>query len=319
MNSLSFVIPVYNNAESLGELFDRLHNALAEITEKYEIIFIDDGSVDHSWGIIQSICSKDERVVGIRFSRNFGQHPAINAGMQRATGEITVLMDADLQDRPEELTNLLSPFQLENPGDLEIVYTQFQMESGGRSRLTSRIFGRVFTKLSGNKHPSNVGTYRAFTSKVRRALLEYPEGGAVYGPLMVQMGFNQTFVQVSRSEAIGRRTSYTFGKRVALAISVLISYSAFLHWVVTLTGVTLTTLSAIFLSVMTVQYAIGERTLMNGQVLLIGITLLLSGVSLMCMGILTAYITRIYQQVLARPRFHISHELGSGLSDGSKT
>jgi polyisoprenyl-phosphate glycosyltransferase len=319
MNSLSFVIPVYNNAKSIGELFDRLQNALTEITEKYEIIFIDDGSVDNSWGIIQSICSKDERVVGIRFSRNFGQHPAINAGMRRATGEITVLMDADLQDRPEELANLLSPFEFENSDDLEVVYTQFQMESGGKSRLTSRIFGRVFTKLSGNKHPSNVGTYRAFTSKVRRALLEYPEAGAVYGPLMVQMGFNQTFVQVSRSEAIGRRTSYTFGKRVALALSALIAYSAFLHWIVTLTGIALTTISAFYLSLMTIQYVVGDRTLMNGQVLLIGITVLLSGVSLMCIGILTAYITRIYQEVLARPRFHISHELGSGLIDGSTT
>ena len=228
-------------------------------------------------------------------------------------------MDADLQDRPEELANLLSPFQSENAGDLEIVYTRFQMESGSKSRLTSRVFGRVFTKLSGNKHPSNVGTFRAFTSKVRRALLEYPEAGAVYGPLMVQMGFKQTFVQVSRSEAVGRRTSYTFGKRVALAISALIAYSAFLHWIVTLTGIALTTGSAIYLSVMTIQYAIGDRTLINGQILLIGITVLLSGVSLMCIGVLTAYITRIYQEVLARPRFHISRELGSGLTDGTRT
>jgi dolichol-phosphate mannosyltransferase len=313
MKSLSLVIPVYNNAQALQELSDRLHVALSEITKTYEIIFIDDGSVDDSWRMIKSICKTDERVVGIRLSRNFGQHPAINAGMRRATGDITILMDADLQDRPEELANLLSPFKTEN--DLEIVYTQFQMETGSKSRLTSRIFSKVFTKLSGNNHPSNVGTYRAFTRKVRLALLEYPETGAVYGPLMVQMGFNQTFVQVSRSEAVGRGTSCTFGKRVALAISALIAYSAFLHWIVTLTGIALTIISAVFLSLMTIQYAIGDRTLMSGQVLLIGITVLLSGVSLMCTGILTAYITRIYQEVLSRPRFHVSQELGSGLAD----
>ena len=317
MKSLSFVIPVYNNAESIQELFERLHNSLLVITDKYEIIFIDDGSVDQSWSIIKSICAKDERVVGIRFSRNFGQHPAINAGMRRATGEITVLMDADLQDQPEELANLLSGFQTGE--DLEIVYTQFQIESGGKSRLTSRIFGKVFSKLNGNGHPTNVGTYRAFTSKVRQALLEYPEAGAVYGPLMVQMGFKQTFVKVSRSEAVGRKTSYTFRKRAALAVSALIAYSSFLHWIVTLTGIAFTMISAIYLSLMSIQYVIGDNKLMNGQTLLIGITVLLSGVLLMCIGILTAYTTRIYQEVLSRPRFHISNELGAGLTAGSNT
>jgi dolichol-phosphate mannosyltransferase len=316
MKSLSFVIPVFNNAESIRELFDRLQVALARITSKYEIIFIDDGSMDQSWAVIRSICATDVRVIGIRLSRNFGQHPAINAGMRKATGDITILMDADLQDRPEELEKLLDPFELEQ--DVEVVYTQFEMESGGKSRFTSRVFSRVFTKLSGNNHPLNVGTFRAFSSKVRNSLLEYPEAGAVYGPLMVQMGFNQAFVQVSRSEAAGRRTSYTFGKRLALAISALIAYSNLLHWIITLTGVIFTFLSALYLSVMTVQYVINDKTLMNGQVLLIGITVLMSGVSLMCIGILTAYITRIYQEVLARPRFHIAHELGSGLLDGTE-
>ena len=317
MKSLSLVIPVYNNAESLPELLDRLHNSLKAITKKYEIILIDDGSTDSSWGIINSFCANDDRVVGIRLSRNFGQHPAIRAGMKRATGDITIWMDADLQDRPEELEKLISPFEIEN--DLEIVYTQFWMESGGKSRITSRLFGRLFQKLSGNSHPPNVGTYRAFTSKVRQAVLEYSETGAVYGPLMVQMGFNQTFVQVSRSEAIGRRSSYTFRKRVALAISALISYSAFLHWLVSLAGLVLASMGAIFLSVMTIQYAAGARTLIGGQVLLIGITLLFSGVTLMCIGILTAYTTRIYLEVLDRPRFHISQELGTGLLKPTET
>lgn len=317
MRSLSFIIPVYNNAVTLRELFDRLRNALGPITDRYEIIFIDDGSEDQSWDLIKLMCSEDDHVVGIHLSRNFGQHPAINAGLQRAQGDITVLMDADLQDRPEELAKLLRPFDTQD--DLDIVYTQFELESGGKSRLSSRIFNRVFTRISGSKQPPNVGTYRAFTRKVREGLLEYPELGAVYGPLMVQMGYDQTFVQVARSEAVGRKTSYTFGRRVALAVSALISYTAFLHWVVTLTGVALTALSGLYLAAITIQYLIGDRVLVNGQLLLIGITVLLSGVALMCIGILTAYTTRIYQEVLARPRFHISRQLGSGLGDRAES
>ena len=315
MRSLSFVIPVYNNAVTIRELFDRLSDALRPITDEYEIIFIDDGSVDESWNLIRTIGSEDERVVGIHFSRNFGQHPAISAGLQRARGEITVLMDADLQDRPEELAKLLEPFDRQDA--LDIVYTQFELESGGKSRLTSRLFNRAFARISGSNQPPNVGTYRAFSRKVRQALLEYPEVGAVYGPLMVQMGYDQTFVTVARSEAVGRKTSYTFGKRLALAVSALISYSAFLHWIVTLTGLALTLLSGLYLTAITIQYIVGTRVLVNGQLLLIGITILLSGVTLMCIGILTAYTTRIYQEVLARPRFHIARELGSGLADGA--
>ena len=311
--SLSFIIPVYNNASTVSELFDRLTVALEPVTDDYEIIFINDGSSDESWKMIRSTCNKDDHCVGIQLSRNFGQHPAINAGLERARGEITVLLDADLQDRPEELHKLLAPFAADD--ELDIVYTQFELEPGARSRMTSRIFNRVLVRITGNTQHTNVGTYRAFTRKVREALLDYPEANAVYGPLMAQMGYSQAYVTVTRSAAVGRETSYTFRKRVTLAISALISYNSLLHWIVTLTGVVLSALSAIFLVVITVQYATGTRVLVNGQLLLIGITVLMSGVLLMCIGVLTAYTTRIFQEVLARPKFHIAQELGSGLTD----
>jgi glycosyltransferase involved in cell wall biosynthesis len=303
---------VYNNASSVRELFDRLCVALEPITDEYEVIFINDGSSDDSWKIIRSMCTENTHCVGIQLSRNFGQHPAINAGLERARGDITVLMDADLQDRPEELSKILAPF--ESDEELEIVYTRFEMEAGGKSRVTSRIFNRLFIRITGSNLPSNVGTYRAFTRRVREALLDYPEVGAVYGPLMVQLGYEQTYVTVSRSAAVGRKTSYTFGKRLELAISALISYNSFLHWVVTLAGVFMSGLSGLFLTAITVQYLAGTRALVNGQLLLIGITVLLSGVLLMCIGILTAYTTRIFHEVLSRPKYHVARELGSGLA-----
>lgn len=311
MTSISVLIPVYNNALTIRELFERLCTAISPFTDHYEVIFVNDGSSDDSWPIIRAMCKENAHCVGIQLSRNFGQHPAINAGLQRATGDITVLMDADLQDRPEELIKLLAP--LEDDIDIDIVYTRFVLESGGKSRLTSRIFHWVYARATGNSMPANVGTYRAFRSTVRDALLTYPERGAVYGPLMVQMGFENTYVTVARSPAVGRETSYTFGRRLALAISALISYSSFLHWIVTCIGVLLTALSGIFLTVMTIQYLSGTRALVNGQLLLIGITVLMSGVLLMCIGILTAYTTRIFQEVLARPKYHVAREAGVGL------
>lgn len=314
MPSVSVLIPVYNNASTISELHERLDASLRPLTNDFEIIFVNDGSADNSWAVISDLCKRNPQVVGIQLSRNFGQHPAINAALRRARGEITVLMDADLQDRPEELPKLLAPFSADE--NLDIVYTQFVMDAGGKSRLTSRLFHAMFARMTGsNRIPSNAGTYRAFTRRVTDALLDYPERNVVYGPLMVQMGFEQTYVTVARSPAVGRKTSYTFSKRLALAVSALISYSSILHWFVTIAGLILTSLSGIFLAVITVQYLAGTRPLVNGQLLLIGITVLMSGVLLMSIGILTAYTTRIFQEVLARPKYHVSREIGAGLAE----
>jgi polyisoprenyl-phosphate glycosyltransferase len=154
-----------------------------------------------------------------------------------------------------------------------------------------------------------------FTARVREALLDYPERAAVYGPLMAQMGFEFEYMTVARAEAVGRKTSYTFSKRLSLAISSLVSYSSFLHRLVTWAGLILTTLSTIFLTVLVIQYATGFRVLLNGQLLLIGITVLTSGVLMMTVGILTAYTFRIFQEVLARPRYHVSREVGNGIDE----
>jgi glycosyltransferase involved in cell wall biosynthesis len=311
MPSVSVLIPVYNNATTLHELHQRLGVVLETVTDEFEIIFVDDGSSDDSLGIIRQMAKDDPHVVGLALSRNFGQHPAISAGLERACGDLTVLMDADLQDRPEELPRLLEPF--DSDPDIDIVYTTFEMESGQKSRVTSRLFWAVYSRLTDLHLPPNLGTYRAFTAAVREALLTYPERGAVYGPLMSQMGYQQQFVKVARAEAVGRKTSYTFRRRLSLAISSMISYGKFLHRFVTWVGLVLTALSVAYLAVLVIQYLTGFRELVNGQLLLLGITVLMSGVLLMTVGVLSAYTYRIFQEVLARPRYHIARSYGQGL------
>jgi dolichol-phosphate mannosyltransferase len=105
--SVSVVIPVYGNEQFLEELADRLIKTRMGLDRAFEIIFVDDGSLDGSWEVIEGLSSRHREVVGLRLSRNFGQHPAISAGFERAVGDVTVLMDADLQDPPEELPRML--------------------------------------------------------------------------------------------------------------------------------------------------------------------------------------------------------------------
>lgn len=312
--SLSVLIPVYNNAESLVELHRRLITTLESMERRFEIIFVNDGSADASLKILRGLASEDERCVVLSLSRNFGQHPAISAGLTRASGEITVLMDADLQDLPEELPRLLAP--LDDP-EVDIVYTEFELIDGRKSRLTSRLFHRAFAKLTNVDIPPTLGTYRAFSRRVRDALLEYPERNVVYGPLMAQMGFVHVYISVHRAPPTGRQTSYSFRRRLSLAVSSVISYGSFLHRFVIGAGLSLTLLSGGYLFVVVVQYVSGFRALPDGQLLLLVITVLMSGVLLMTVGVLTAYTYRIFQEVLVRPRFHVGREYGRGLPRGT--
>ena len=208
---------------------------------------------------------------------------------------------------PRNCRRLLQAF--DDEPDVDIVYTTFEMDDGGRSRLTSRLFHAVFARLTDVDIPQNLGTYRVFGAAVRRALLDYPERSAVYGPLMAQMGFTNRYVHVTRAHAVGRESSYTFRRRLALGMSSIISYGSFLHRFVMWIGLSLTILSAGYLIVLTVQYVGGYRDLVNGQLLLLGITVLMSGVLLMTVGVLTAYTFRIFQEVLARPRYHVARRV----------
>lgn len=309
MTSISVIVPVYNNEVTLDELWTRLVAALEPLATEFEVVFVNDGSRDASWAIISRIAAADDRCIGLQLSRNFGQHPAIGAGLERCRGDLTVLMDADLQDRPEELPRLITEF---DDKAVEIVYTSWEM-SGKRASLTSRLFYAVFAWLASLDLPSNLGTYRAFRSTVRQELLRYQEQGAVYGPLMSQMGFTSRFVTVQRDKAGGRTTSYTFRRRLGLAVSALIAYSDLPHKIVTWTGLTLTLGGVVYLILLLTQYLVGDRPLQGGITLLIGITVLMSGVLLMSVGILTAYVYRIFHEVLGRPRFHIAREVGSGI------
>jgi len=309
MISVSVVVPVYNNEVTVKELWARLVVSLESLVDQFEVIFINDGSSDASWSIISSLADADPRCVGLQLSRNFGQHPAIGAGFERARGDLIVLMDADLQDRPEELSALLSPFSEDG---VEIVYSRWEM-GDAKASPTSRLFHALFARLSGIDMPSNIGTYRAFRRSVRSELLRYREQGAVYGPLMSQMGFDHRYVTVLRDKPGGRDTSYSFRRRLALATSALVSYSDLPHRVVTWAGTIMATGGVVFLSILLVQYAVGDRPLQGGITLLIGITVLTSGVLLMSVGVLTAYVYRIFHEVLGRPRFHIASRVGVGL------
>lgn len=307
---VSIVAPVYNNGPTLEPLADRVKAAMGG--RAYELIFVNDGSRDDSPQILRRLAAERREVVVISFTRNFGQHPAIGAGFESARGEYVVLMDADLQDRPEDIPVLLGEL-----GDgVEVVYTTKREAEDYSSRLTSRLYHYIFSRIVGQPVPTNIGTFRAFTRRVNEALLSYPERGILYGPLMVYMGFRAKFVEVSHGPRQHGQSAYTLRSRLMLAVNSLISYTDLPHRVLVGVGLTLITGSLLYGGLVLIQYAIGGAALPAGMTLVVLILVLMFGTLTLSLGIIGSYVFRVYQEVLRRPRYLIAETLNLKTSRG---
>jgi dolichol-phosphate mannosyltransferase len=295
---ISVVLPVYKTAEYLRELHARLRATLEPLGE-FEIVLVDDGSPDGAWAVIAELARGDRRVKGIRLSRNFGQHPAICAGFEHAGGGLIVLMDADLQDRPEDIPLLLAHLK----DDHDVVYTVKQgEEEPALTRLTSRLYHGAVSRLTGAQVPRNVGTFRLFTRRMLRALLAHPERQVLYGPLMFHVGFEYAVVPVLHPGRRGR-SSYSFRRRLALAVDSLMSYTDFPHRFLVNFGGLILVLSVLYSVALGLRYLLAPGPLPPGLTLLALLVTVSLGSVMVGLGVIGMYVFRVYQEVLRRPRY----------------
>lgn len=304
---VSLLIPVYNNAPYLRELISRTKLVLGPAGIAFEMVLVDDGSRDESWEILAESAEQDRRVKAMRLSRNFGQHAAISAALEHASGNRFVLMDADLQDRPELIPELLRKL---DGGAHDIVYTvKVGGDDGIFKRLTSHAFHGMVSDATGSNHVANVGTFRAFNDKIAKALRDYRERGVVYGPLMHTIGYDVAFVQVQRDPRIGSPSSYSFAKRLALAFQSIVSYSTLLQRLLLWSGGAICAATMLYLLVVVLQYLMGRPGLAQGLTLLIVLMLFLIGLIVLSLGILASYMFLIYREILDRPRYHVQRAI----------
>jgi dolichol-phosphate mannosyltransferase len=300
---ISVLVPVYNNERTLDTLCERLAATLAG--RDYEVLLVNDGSRDGSWTVLSRLAAADPRIKVIRFSRNFGQHPAIAAAIDHATGEVIVLMDADLEDQPEHIPALVTGLAEK---ECDIVYTvKEQTRESGRD-LTSTFYHYVFSRIVGVPVPRRLGTFRAFTRKVLLALKEFPERHVLYGPLMFYVGFRYAVVPVSRGERPGR-SSYSFRKRLALALNSLVTYTDLPPMAFATIGFALVVLPLLYALTVVAQYFVIGRSLPQGLTIVVLLLCVLTGMLMLAVGTLGVYIFRIFQEVLARPRYLIDETL----------
>lgn len=301
---ISIVIPAYNNAPCLEELVRR--TALALSGREFEIIFINDGSKDNTLDELRRLGRDDSRVKAISLSRNFGQHPATGAGLEHACGEWIVIMDGDLQDRPEDIPHLLDKLK----DGVEIVYTvKASNNESLLTNLTSRLFHYTYSRTAGVNVPQGIGTFRAFTRKFLDALLLFKERNILYGPLMVYMGFPHDIHHVPHEARGHGKSSYTFLKRLSLALNALVTYTDIPYRGLMYLGAGTIGLTVIYGLFNLLQYLLAGRILMGGLTVVIMLILFFCGTVFTVLGLLGIYIFRIFQEVLARPRYLIAERI----------
>ena len=304
---ISVVIPVYNNAGSLTEMTARLLKNLGLCANTYEIIYVNDGSKDNSLSILKQLSAENHSVKIIDLSRNFGQHPAICAGFEHASGETIILMDADLQDSPEDIVQLVKTLRSEGS---DVVFTI--KKSGDKkitSRLTSTLYHYVFSRVVKTNVPLNIGTFRAFNRKFLDGILQFKEVNILYGPLMFYMGFKTFFLELSYNERPHGKSSYTFKKRLQLAVNSLISYTDIPHRVSIMFGFVLLIGSILYSFFVMLQYFIFGSSLPSGSTLILMVLCLTLGSVMMTLGVIGSYVFRVYQEVLHRPRFLVQEKI----------
>ena len=219
---LSIVSPVYRAEEIVEQLVSEIHQAVSQITDSYEIVLVEDGSPDRSWEAIQRVCKHDIKVKGVKLSRNFGQHAAITAGLETAKGEWVVVMDCDLQDRPDEIPRLLGKAK----EGYELVFAQRQVRQDGFfKKLSSQLFYKVFSYLTDTIQDSSVANFGIYHRKVVDAVISLGDTIRFFPTMTQWVGFQRAYLAVKHDERASGISSYSWNKLIELAFNNIISFS----------------------------------------------------------------------------------------------
>lgn len=307
---LSVIVPCYNEDAVIRETHRGLVEVLSEISNLlFEIIYIDDGSLDTTLSILREIQCNDERVRVISFSRNFGHQIAVTAGLEHASGDAVVLIDADLQDPPEVIGDMV---QLWRNG-VDVAYgTRVEREGETAFKLwTAKAFYRLINRMSDITIPLDTGDFRLMDRQVVDALLSMPERDRFIRGMVAWIGFRQEPVPYKRAARIAGTTKYPFMKMMRFATDGILSFSMVPLRIASWMG-----LFAAGLSFAGIFYALALRLFTNiwvtGWTLLFISLLFLGGVQLIFLGVVGEYLGRVYGEVKRRPLYLMKECLGLG-------
>ena len=312
---LSVIIPCYNEEPVLRATHERLTGVLTELPWlDYELLYVNDGSMDHTQQILTQLQLHDPRVRVLRLSRNFGHQIAVTAGLEAASGDAVLVIDADLQDPPEVIPEMVKLWRDGN----DVVYG-IRVEREGESTFklwTAKIFYRLINRLSETKMPLDAGDFRLLDRKVVEVIKTMPERARFLRGMVSWAGFRQVSLPYHRLARHAGDSKYPFRKMVHFAMDGIISFSLAPLKLAIWTG-----FLAIWIAVAGIIVAIIarllEKGLARGWASLFVAVLFMGGVQLVSLGIIGEYLGRIYTEVKRRPLYVVQERLG--FADQSKT
>ncbi len=301
----SLVIPVYKSRNTLEELYSRIVKVLSKKGFNYEVIFIDDGSDDGSWNLLEKFCRKDKHVKAVQLTQNFGQHNAIMCGFREARGKYVITLDDDLQNPPEEIPKLIKKI---NEG-YDLVYGEYSYKQHSYFRnlgsMVIQMLYKFIFKVSGN-----LTSFRIIRREIISNILDYQRNYTFIDGLLAWQTKNIGYVLVKHDKRRGGASGYTFKKLIQLSLNMLTNFSIFPLQLASIIGFILS-----FLGIGIGVYFILKKILfgipVTGFASIIASITVFSGAQLITIGLIGEYIGRIHLNLNNKPQYRIRKILNS--------
>ncbi|MEA4889827.1 MAG: glycosyltransferase family 2 protein [Clostridiaceae bacterium] len=316
----SLVVPLYNEEAVIEENYRRLTGILRGLGKPYEIIYVNDGSRDRTGFLVRNLCRQDPNVKLLTFSRNFGHQTAITAGMDYASGDAVIIIDADLQDPPEIIPQLIERWE----EGYDVVYGRRVVREGEAwfKKYSARCYYRLLRRITDVDIPVDTGDFRLIDAKVCAALSQLPEHNRYIRGMISWLGFRQTYVDYVRAPRFAGETKYPMKKMFTLALDGITSFSYKPLKLGIGIGLLLSVCSFCFLLFVFIARLFNLVVMEPGYASMMCVILFFFGIVLIMLGIIGEYIARIFEEAKNRPLYVICDRTGefgrSGRPDGEK-
>lgn len=305
MTHISVVAPIYNEEQNIEEFASRVKIALEKISTDYKIFFIDDGSKDGSWLKIKKLSENDNKITGLKFSKNFGHHYAITAGLNHVDSDWVIVMDTDLQDRPEVIPEL---YQKAQEGFDVVFVSRINRPESITYRSLQKLFYFILKVSSGIKFDSSQANFSIISRKVVEAFNKFPEQARFYGSTILWLGFKRTSINAEHGTRFKGKPSYNFKKRLKLASDIILAFSDRPLKFAVVIGL-LFSLISLVMTIYVLFRALFDEFTVTGWASLILSIFLIGGVQISILGILGIYISKVFNEVKSRPLYLIDEKI----------
>jgi glycosyltransferase involved in cell wall biosynthesis len=306
--ALSVVIPCYNEAACLDQLYARVSAAArAAVGEDFEILFINDGSKDHSWPVMQRLAATDPHLVAINLSRNHGHQLALTAGLDLCAGEQILIIDADLQDPPELLADMRRVMTAQ---DADVVYAVRRKRAGESlfKKVTAAAFYRLLDRVTDTAIPLDTGDFRLMSRRALDAFLSLPEQARFIRGMVAWVGFRQVPFAYDRHERFAGETNYPLAKMIRLALDAVTGFSTAPLRLASHAGLVLTGLSLLLFVYIAIGFFTGSAV--AGWTSTMLVVVLLGAVQMFVLGMIGEYLGRLYVESKRRPLYLVADVAG---------